>query len=45
MLSQFETKIPHPLTENLPEFLTTRRMRDPTIQVLFLIFISQDGFE
>ena len=45
MLSQFQAKIPHPLTDHLPEFLPTRRMRNPTIGVLFLIFVSQDGFE
>ncbi len=45
LLSQFEAQIPHPLTENLPELLPTRQMRNPAIRVLFLIFVSQDRFE
>ena len=42
MLSQIQTKVPEPLIQDLPELLTTRRVRTPPIGVLFPIFISKN---
>jgi len=42
VLSKIQTKIPEPLTHDLPEFLSTSRARAPTIWVLFKIFISKN---
>jgi hypothetical protein len=34
VLSEFQTQIPHPLAEDLPEFLSASSMRTPAIRVL-----------
>jgi hypothetical protein len=41
MLAEFQTQVPEPLRQDLEEFLSAGRMGDPTIGVLFSIFISQ----
>jgi len=45
MLSQIQTKVPEPLIQDLPEFLATRGVGTPTIGVLFLIFVREDGLK
>lgn len=40
-LPKREPEVPDPLTCNLPEFLSTLRLRAPTIRVLFDIFICK----
>ena len=45
MLSKIKTKIPKPLIQDLPEFLTTRGARTPTISALFPIFIRENGLK
>jgi hypothetical protein len=45
MLSKFETQIPHPLAENLPEFLSASTLRTPAVRVLLPIFIGEDRFK
>jgi hypothetical protein len=45
MMSQFKAEIPHPLREDLPEFLSTGSVGTPTIRILFLIFVGEDGLE
>src|SRR5256885_3192043 len=45
LLPELQAKIPDPLREDLPELLPTGRMRHPAIRILFLIFISEHGFE
>jgi len=45
VLSEFQTQIPDPLIQDLPEFLATSGVRTPTIWVLFPIFISKDRLE
>jgi hypothetical protein len=44
-MAQFQTDIPHPLSENLPELLSRRSVRDPAIKVLFFVFIAEHGLE
>jgi len=44
-MAQFQTDVPHPLGENLPELLSRRSMRDPAIRVLLLVFIAEHRLE
>jgi hypothetical protein len=44
-MTQFQTQIPHPLADYLPEFLPTLAVRTPAIRVLLLIFIGKNGLE
>jgi hypothetical protein len=41
MLPKIQTKVPEPLVQDLPAFLTTRGVGTPTIGVLFLIFVRR----
>ena len=45
VLSEFQTKIPHPLAENLPEFLPASGMRTPAVRLLLGVFIGQNDFK
>src|SRR5437016_3972944 len=45
VLPQMQTKVPEPLIHDLPELLTTRRVRTPTIRLLFAIFIGENGLK
>jgi hypothetical protein len=45
VLSTIQTQIPEPLVQDLPALLSTSAMRAPTICVLFLIFIRENGFK
>ncbi len=45
VLPEFSTKIPHPWRDDLPAVLTAGRARDPTVWLLLLIFVRQDGLE
>jgi hypothetical protein len=45
MLPKVQTKVPEPLVQDLPAFLTTRGVGTPTIGVLFLIFVGEDGLK
>lgn len=45
MLSEFQTEIPHPLREDLPEFLSASGMRAPAIRVLLGVFVRKNGFK
>jgi hypothetical protein len=44
-MAQFKTHVPHPLRQDLPKFLSTGCLRDPTVRVLLLIFIGKNGLE
>jgi hypothetical protein len=44
-MAQLQTDVPHPLGENLPEFLSRRSVRDPAIRILLLVFIAEHGLE
>jgi hypothetical protein len=37
LMAQFETEVPHPLTEDLPGFLPTRGVTTPAVGVLLLV--------
>src|SRR6266516_3941786 len=37
--------VPEPLIQDLPELLTTRCVRTPTIRILFRIFIRENGLK
>jgi hypothetical protein len=45
VLSQIDAQVPDPLVHDLPAFLTPCGAGTPTISVLFLIFVGQNGFE
>src|SRR5260221_441610 len=45
LLPKLQAEIPDPLTENLPELLSPRRPRHPSVWILLSIFISQNGFK
>ncbi len=45
LMAQFQTQVPHPLADQLLCLLTRGRMADPTVRVLFLIFIGQRRFK
>src|SRR5207244_13268179 len=45
LMAQFQTQIPHPLADQLPDLLTRGRMADPSVGILFLVFISQFRFK
>jgi len=45
LLSQFQTEIPYPLAHNLPPFLAAWGMRAPTVRVLLLVLIGEDGLK
>jgi hypothetical protein len=42
---QFQTQVPDPLAENLPAFLSPRRVFSPAVWILCLVLIGQDGLE
>src|SRR6266480_518686 len=42
MMTQFKTKVPDPLRENLPELLSIASVGAPTVEVLFFIFIGKN---
>jgi hypothetical protein len=44
-MPQFETEVPHPLREDLPELLAPGGMRTPPICVLLLIFVSEHALK
>ena len=44
-MAQFQTQVPHPLSDQLPCLLTRGRMADPAAGVLFLVFIGQRRFK
>jgi hypothetical protein len=44
-LTEFQTKVPEPLSQDLKAFLSPGSARDPTIGILLLIFIREDGFK
>jgi hypothetical protein len=39
-MTQFETEIPHPLTDHLPDFLPGGRVTAPAVGILLLVFVS-----
>jgi hypothetical protein len=41
-MPQFQTQVRHPLTDHLPELLSAGRLRDPTVWILFFVFIAED---
>jgi hypothetical protein len=45
LMAQFQPKVPHPLGDDLPAFLTTGGMTTPAVGILFLILISQGILE
>jgi hypothetical protein len=45
ILSQLQADVPDPLREDLPELLPARSVRDPTIGILFLIFVGEHSFK
>lgn len=45
LLTEFPTKVPHPLRQDLPELLTVRRVRAPSVAALLPILISKYGLE
>jgi len=45
MLAEFYPQVPEPLSQDLEAFLSPGRMRDPTVSILFAIFIRQDGLK
>src|SRR6266568_1934775 len=45
LLSQLQSEIPDPLRENLPEFLSPRCVRTPTIGLLLKILICEHGLK
>ena len=42
---QFEAEIPDPLRKNEPKFLAPGGVRTPTVRLLFLILIREDGLK
>ena len=42
---ELQSKIPDPLSDDLPELLPAGRMRNPAVRVLFLIFIGKHRFK
>src|SRR5437764_6136066 len=44
-MSEFQTQVPNPLAEDLPELLPTGGMRTPAIGILFLILMGKDGLK
>ena len=42
---QFEAEIPDPLRQNEPKFLAPGGVRTPTVRLLFLILIREDGLK
>src|SRR5205823_4646545 len=40
---QFEAELPDPLCQNEPKFLAPGGVRTPTVRLLFLILIREDG--
>ena len=44
-MAQFQTQVPHPLTDQLPDLLTGGSMADPAVGVLLLVFISERCFK
>ena len=44
-LPKREAQVPHPLTRDLPEFLSALGVRAPAIGIFFDIFISEDRLE
>lgn len=45
LMAQLQTQIPHPLADQLPCLLAPSRMTDPSVWLLFLVFISQRCFK
>lgn len=45
MLAAFQPQLPEPRGQGLKTFLSERRARDPTIRVLFLIFVGENGLK
>jgi hypothetical protein len=45
LLPQLQADIPDPLREDLPELLATRRVGDPAVAILFLIFLGEHSFK
>jgi hypothetical protein len=45
LMSQLQSEVPHPLADELPCLLTRGRMADPSVGILFLVFISQCRFK
>src|SRR5712692_6221505 len=45
LVTQFQAQIPHPLADHLPKLLAPRRLRTPTVGVLFHVLIGEHGFE
>ena len=41
LMTQFQTKVPHPLTDHLPGFLPARGVTTPAVGVLLLVFIGK----
>src|SRR5260370_2528579 len=41
LMSQLQAQVPHPLRDDLPQFLPTGRVRAPAVGILFLVFIGQ----
>ena len=44
-MPQFEAYVPHPLSNDLPELLTTGSVGTPARSRLFPVFIGQNGLE
>jgi hypothetical protein len=45
LLPQFQAQMPHPLRDDLPEFLPAEHVRTPAIGILLLILICKNGLE
>ena len=45
LLPQFQTEVPYPLTQDLPEFLPIGGVGTPTVGIWLAVFISQNGLK
>jgi hypothetical protein len=45
LMAQLQAQVPYPLADQLPDLLTRGRMADPSVGILFLVFISQRRFK
>src|SRR5207302_440567 len=45
LMTQFQPEVPHPLGDDLPGFLSSRRVTTPTVGVLLLVFIREQRFK
>lgn len=44
-MTQFQPQVPHPLRDDLPGVLSSRRVTTPAIGILLLVFIGEHWFK